>query len=800
MDIQAALRDGYTANEIMAELGRRTGMNYKQALSDGYSQDEVLAELNKRDTREGVASEVGPKQTPTELTDEEKFAAKNPNLYAVLKAGKEVARFGGETAGLVGGGLLGAPLGPAGAVAGAGLGYGGVKALERALEGEKATLPQAALTSLKDVGTGTAMEMGGQIAGKVIGGTLEKISKPSMSNLPAEVISERMAKARELGIELSPAELTGSKGLALYESMLDKSPFSTSVINTWRELRQLKPMVALREKLLSKGGTQQTEVIGQQIKEQVDKFLSQYKSLNESQLNALRDNVLKKMGSVDTYENIGKSVQELIAKRSKDSYEQAGKLYDAVEKSIPQGTMIQTTNLKNTAQKLLDIENGKSPSLQNPQIKKVLEDLSGAKSAIDEEIAQYPEVVQAQIKAKMEAEGVGGKTWRALQADRSELNSRIAQSDAAMKTAQPGAKFQSTPEAGVYKQLRKALDADIKAFADETGGDVKAAFDTANAFYKEGKLVYNAPEIRKMLSAHPEKMVDMIFRPQGGMEIDLIEKAIGKEAFEKTLKPAFTKRLLGETEVFSPRYLQTNLEHYGKDILNKVYNKDELKILNSLVQDGRIQMEDSLAGHPFLKTIAKEKPETVIDSILGSYEKFPGSKNVLKNTLLIRATVDKPTFQSLQREMSDRIFKLNQITDQIQPEKLAKTVQTYEKVLQTIYTPEQVSWLKQISDTGKLMASAERLAANPSGTAQNVVTWGTWGVIIRSLKSGQVGETLSGLTDTIIAPRYMAKLYLSDAGRKYFTLGMKTPIGTKAGTAIAAKLAEIAGVDIAEQD
>ena len=50
MDIQAAFRDGYSKEEVMAELGRRTGMNYQQALKDGHSPDDVLGELNKRDS------------------------------------------------------------------------------------------------------------------------------------------------------------------------------------------------------------------------------------------------------------------------------------------------------------------------------------------------------------------------------------------------------------------------------------------------------------------------------------------------------------------------------------------------------------------------------------------------------------------------------------------------------------------------------------------------------------------------------------------------------------------------------
>lgn len=793
MDIQAALKDGYTQDEIMSELGRRTGMNYQQALKDGHKPDEVLMELQARD--------AGRSAQPSSKDDGAgpEWSGRYPNLYGALGAAKEVARFGGETAGLIGGGMLGAPLGPAGAVAGAGLGYGAVKALGRFLEGEKATIPQAALTSAKDVGTGAAMEMGGQIAGKTIGGLLERISKPAISTLPPGVIAERIAKAKELGLELSPAELTGSKGLALYESMLDKSPFSTGVINAWRELRQLKPLVALREKFLSEGtGLQQTEVLGQQIKEQVNKFLGQYKSLDEAQLNILRDNVLKKMGSNDTYEAIGKSAQEAITARSKAVYEKAGELYTKVGESIPEGSVVNTSKMRDTALKLLEEESKKPISLQNPQVRRVLEDISGSKKALEGDIAAYPETMQQQIRAQIDAEGIGGFDWKTVQSIRSELNSRIATSDAAMKMAQPGAKFQSSTEAGVYKQLRKALDKDITTFAEQTGGDVKESFDLANAFYKEGKLVYNAPAIRRMLSSNPEKIVDMIFRPKGGSEVDLVIKAIGKESFNKTLKPAFTKRLLDTGEIFSPKSLQTNIKKYGDEILAKVYSPEELKVIRDLSANGQIQMESKLEGLSFLRTIANQRPEIIVNSILGSYERFPGSTTILNNSLVIRGIVDKSTFKSLQKEMSDRLFRLNQITDQVQPEKLAKTIQTYDKVLQKFYSPEQVEWLKKVSDTGKVMASAERLASNPSGTAQNVVTWGTWGVIIKSLTSGQLGETVGGLFSAVIAPKQMANIYLSDAGRRYFTMGMRTPIGTKKGIEIATKLSEIAGLEYKE--
>jgi hypothetical protein len=153
--------------------------------------------------------------------------------------------------------------------------------------------------------------------------------------------------------------------------------------------------------------------------------------------------------------------------------------------------------------------------------------------------------------------------------------------------------------------------------------------------------------------------------------------------------------------------------------------------------------------------------------------------------------VDKEAFEGIKAEFADRLFKTSPITQYVQPETLSKNISKLDRVLKILYTPEQVAWLKQVSETGRHMAFAEKSAANPSGTAMNVVTWGTFGAILNS--------PVSGIVTGVIAPKFMANIYLSKAGRRYFTEGMRTPLGTKRGVEIATKLVEIAGVDLANQ-
>lgn len=75
MDIQAAIRDGYTKKEVMAELGKRTGMDYKSALKDGHSPDDVLGELNKRDL-----PKVNPKEYAKKVAESPEYREQMANF------------------------------------------------------------------------------------------------------------------------------------------------------------------------------------------------------------------------------------------------------------------------------------------------------------------------------------------------------------------------------------------------------------------------------------------------------------------------------------------------------------------------------------------------------------------------------------------------------------------------------------------------------------------------------------------------------------------------------------------------
>ena len=118
---------------------------------------------------------AGANETLTKIPD---WARRMPELYGIAGAAREVAAPFAEAAGLIGGAVLGAPAGPLGSVAGAGLGYGiGKQAVRVADVALGNAAPESAGQEIqrgaKNVLEGAALESGGQLLSPVIGAVVK---------------------------------------------------------------------------------------------------------------------------------------------------------------------------------------------------------------------------------------------------------------------------------------------------------------------------------------------------------------------------------------------------------------------------------------------------------------------------------------------------------------------------------------------------------------------------------------------------------------------------------------------------
>lgn len=217
-------------------------------------------------------------QAPSQ-TGVPEWGRKNPTLYGIAGAAREVLGPVVEGLGMAGGGIVGAPLGPAGAVGGAGLGYGigrgMVKMADIALGNEAPeTAPQALVRGTKDVLTGATMETGGRVAAPVIAKGAQLLGKGVGKVLDVTQIPQQRAAAlarNALGPDLeivknalaqqptgvtagqATADITSPTWQALIDRVLKRDPrFLENLKNSQGEIS----LNALRNLV---GGSTQTE-------------------------------------------------------------------------------------------------------------------------------------------------------------------------------------------------------------------------------------------------------------------------------------------------------------------------------------------------------------------------------------------------------------------------------------------------------------------------------------------------------------------------------------------------------------
>lgn len=144
-----------------------------------------IAKLQPADT--GARQNVGAETAPA-------WAKEYPRLYEAAVKTRQLAGPTVEALTTIGGGALGAPLGPAGVVGGAGLGYGiGKEILEQADVAlglkKPRTTEQLVTEPVKNVLEGATFEAGGRVAGPIIQKGAEKVG---------EVVSKAAGKVADI--------------------------------------------------------------------------------------------------------------------------------------------------------------------------------------------------------------------------------------------------------------------------------------------------------------------------------------------------------------------------------------------------------------------------------------------------------------------------------------------------------------------------------------------------------------------------------------------------------------------------
>lgn len=153
------------------------------------------------------------------------WGQENPRLYSAAQTARQYGAPILEGVGMVGGGLLGAPAGPVGAVGGAGLGYGMAKELVNAADvalgnRPRQELPEQAKEAAKNVLEGATYEAGGRVLGDVAGAVAKMIPE-SVKSTPEKLAT--FLRSSEAGYVIPPSQMKPSWGMRALESISGKA-------------------------------------------------------------------------------------------------------------------------------------------------------------------------------------------------------------------------------------------------------------------------------------------------------------------------------------------------------------------------------------------------------------------------------------------------------------------------------------------------------------------------------------------------------------------------------------------------
>lgn len=439
---------------------------------------------------------------------------------------------------------LGTAQGLAGKAAEVALGPGPAKTLmaepNMLAEAAKLGIPQSELDTYL---LGLQGPIGEHVAG--LWGRFAEATAPKLTHAGEALVE----LARRYNVPLSAADASRSKTVAQLESLLEKTPFGAGPIQDFRK-KQLEALYALKNSISEKlGGDAGRAAVGH----------------------------VWRQAAVDASEAADTGAKALYAEMSRVAGDRAAE--------VPRYTQVLEGRLKQELQRRAEDQNSKiigwlQDELEALRPREVPNPLAG--SGAPPPTPEAPSLRIGDFNNK-----------------RARLNELIGEE---MAITSKG-RFQATRFGAVLSEAKAALGKDLTGFAEAQGGEIKRAYDAANAFYGQQAEVYKARAVRRLLDQKvpAEDIVPYVFRPGEVANIELVKKAAGQQAFEQLRRPWVEQLLgaLGPEEKFNPAAFQRILGRYGKETLEAAFRPEELKGLLDLAKlSDSILTAEKLAGNP----------------------------------------------------------------------------------------------------------------------------------------------------------------------------------------------------------
>jgi uncharacterized protein YcfJ len=731
-----------------------------------------------------------------------------------IQTGGMIAGAGvGGTAGTFGAGPVGTTVGTvAGAMGGNMIVSNALDVFEQAVGLQKPkTFKEAAQSNVDYAKEGAYGEMGGQAVNKIVSKGASFIGREAQKS--AEQL-RTMRAAKELNIDLTPAEETGSKMMSMFEKALAFLPGSSNTINK-EIMGQLNDLTTKRENFINlvnngKGTPESVEMVGNKIKNIIDKYVVGKQGVKDAKIIAQVNTTLQKLGSKDTYESLQLGFKDAIEQRSQVANALKREKYGEIGQYIPEGDY-ETPNLAITAQKVLEKEsNALEPNSQLINIsKRILKTEQNPEVAnIIESIKDYPPKVQQQIMADngITPEMINSqkpRNWQTLQDFRVELNDLISKNNQAMKQGS-GLAGQSTREGSIFGEMKKALDKDLEGIAKDSGSEAYDRLMATNKWFSEEYApVWKNKEIKNLVYKSPQAIIDTVFTGKTSTkDVDRLVQAVGQDKYIDLQKGFINKIFDKASQSGEPTKIWENvykeLSKYGNEPLAAMFSKNpqDLKYLMTSLSRGMAGARQPTANRFLVDIIKQQRPETISNMIF--------TKNNSANINTVKRILPKDIYDEARAYfLSDKLLKISEY-GLYRPQISARAMSMVdEPTMRAIFSPEERSFMQKMFEVSKGMERVEKLASNPSGTAQAVITFESGRAVLQGagqVVTGSPGGGLAKILSYTLLPKAIAKLYLSPMGRKLLVEGIKTPKSSPQSAKIMSQLIGIIGKENLQQD
>ena len=355
-------------------------------------------------------------------------------------------------------------------------------------------------------------------------------------------------------------------------------------------------------------------------------------------------------------------------------------------------------------------------------------------------------------------------TWRDAQVHLSNINSEIAAANPLIGTGVAGSASAQSPK---LIGAKKALLADMEAFAQSQGDDVARKFAEANRGWAEHKELYGkksvVPELAKTAD---EDVVDAVLRKGDYTGFEQLRKT---GANVKGVQDELTDRVLGKRDApFDPITAKKNIDAYG-DSLNHILGREKADILRAGVAKG--QGITPPINHPVVQDIIKEgRPESVYGIIVKHGADDAADALTANNLMAVRKMGGEDAFEKVRSRWIKDLFT-EEGSQGVSPLSFSKKYGETGAKTRAMMLPKEMQ--QAFSDVHNLSRKA--------ATAQRAYTTGSESVV-DSIMATAAPAQQSALT--FFAIKFMLSNLDVAAGTALTALGMQKLLTSPGGRAM----------------